>query len=262
MIKLIKQVGAAFGLVGSILAFVGSFLPWQVFSFYLFGDWLSSGVSGLEIVIGGGELIAKVATNLQSVPYELQTIAQQTAIFVFIIWVSAIVIFISSIVSIALSAIGLAKPGAGGKTLAGLGTDIIILSIIIIIFTTFMEGAVSYAASYGSFGYSITPRARISTGFGIYLDIVGGILIFIGGFISVKAPTAPARVLTPSLYTPARIPTKTCPTCGAYLVEGVRFCTKCGAKMEEKPTKRFCTQCGATINPEKRFCTQCGSAMR
>jgi hypothetical protein len=52
--------------------------------------------------------------------------------------------------------------------------------------------------------------------------------------------------------------TTVCPSCGAQVTTGNRFCTHCGKPME---TQRFCGQCGAQLEPTARFCGQCGSTV-
>jgi len=54
------------------------------------------------------------------------------------------------------------------------------------------------------------------------------------------------------------ISTRICPNCGASLADGVKFCGKCGAKVEERVARKFCPSCGAQITPEMMFCGGCG----
>ena len=49
--------------------------------------------------------------------------------------------------------------------------------------------------------------------------------------------------------------TKVCKKCGAELLEGQEFCTKCGTPVVSKPT---CTKCGAELNEGQEFCPKCG----
>jgi len=55
--------------------------------------------------------------------------------------------------------------------------------------------------------------------------------------------------------------TRICPNCGASLAEGVKFCGKCGAKVEERPAKKFCQNCGTQTSPEMGFCGSCGAKL-
>jgi hypothetical protein len=52
--------------------------------------------------------------------------------------------------------------------------------------------------------------------------------------------------------------TTACPSCGAQVAAGNRFCTHCGKPIE---TQRFCGQCGAQLPATARFCAQCGSTV-
>ena len=47
-----------------------------------------------------------------------------------------------------------------------------------------------------------------------------------------------------------------CPKCGFENRQGVKFCEKCGAKMEI-----ICSACGAKIPPDRQFCGECGQAL-
>ena len=47
-----------------------------------------------------------------------------------------------------------------------------------------------------------------------------------------------------------------CPKCNFENREGVRFCEKCGTKMEI-----VCSNCGAKIPPDRQFCGECGRAL-
>lgn len=54
-----------------------------------------------------------------------------------------------------------------------------------------------------------------------------------------------------------------CKFCGAELLEGDKFCTACGKKVEweeeQKPEWIFCTQCGTKLAADSKFCTGCGA---
>ena len=58
----------------------------------------------------------------------------------------------------------------------------------------------------------------------------------------------------------------TCVCCGAELAETARFCSDCGAKVEEPSIEVGeadivppCSNCGAELEPEATFCDQCGT---
>lgn len=58
-----------------------------------------------------------------------------------------------------------------------------------------------------------------------------------------------------------------CASCGAPLTEDAKFCTSCGAKVEEPSPEVVeaevvpptCASCGAPLEDEANFCTQCGT---
>ncbi len=49
-----------------------------------------------------------------------------------------------------------------------------------------------------------------------------------------------------------------CSKCGAPLREGVKFCTKCGAKVGAE-RDAFCGECGAKLAADDAFCPECGA---
>lgn len=48
-----------------------------------------------------------------------------------------------------------------------------------------------------------------------------------------------------------------CPSCGADVKQGAKFCPECGTSMA--PPKDKCTKCGAAIKKGAKFCSECGS---
>ena len=53
---------------------------------------------------------------------------------------------------------------------------------------------------------------------------------------------------------PVRINTSVCQHCGSSLKEGLRFCEKCGYKIE-----RLCPNCGESLGKNLLFCGKCGA---
>lgn len=62
----------------------------------------------------------------------------------------------------------------------------------------------------------------------------------------------------------ATIIPKYCPKCGAETDDNMKFCSKCGHKVEiaveqePEPIKSFCPQCGTEVVGEISFCGSCG----
>ena len=61
-------------------------------------------------------------------------------------------------------------------------------------------------------------------------------------------------------------PVPACPSCGADLAERAKFCSSCGAKVEEPEIEVVeaeavppCSNCGAELEPGAAFCNQCGT---
>lgn len=69
-----------------------------------------------------------------------------------------------------------------------------------------------------------------------------------------------------------------CPSCGADITKGQKFCDKCGAKIEETVVPesaspapesvseqpdavRVCPECGTPADPDQLFCQQCGKKL-
>ena len=51
---------------------------------------------------------------------------------------------------------------------------------------------------------------------------------------------------------------RTCPSCGHYNSEGIKFCQECGSKLGA-PENAVCPSCQASNPPGTRFCGECGS---
>lgn len=62
-----------------------------------------------------------------------------------------------------------------------------------------------------------------------------------------------------------------CPSCGKSVPAGTKFCSYCGAPMEQTPVaaavpaepqvrgERHCPNCGEVIEPGAKFCVKCGT---
>ncbi|MGC9467552.1 MAG: S8 family serine peptidase [Anaerolineae bacterium] len=49
-----------------------------------------------------------------------------------------------------------------------------------------------------------------------------------------------------------------CPSCGAPLRSGARFCPGCGTRLAIASNPAFCRHCGAALREDSRFCPKCG----
>ncbi len=50
-------------------------------------------------------------------------------------------------------------------------------------------------------------------------------------------------------------------TCICGAVNTGKFCSQCGEKKPEAPTKKFCTNCGAEVKEGTKFCPECGTKL-
>ena len=53
----------------------------------------------------------------------------------------------------------------------------------------------------------------------------------------------------------------TCPSCGAAIKEGQKFCTSCGSKIVFELAGSACPSCGKAVKPGAKFCTHCGQKL-
>lgn len=49
--------------------------------------------------------------------------------------------------------------------------------------------------------------------------------------------------------------------CGKEIEHHVKFCDKCGTKVEEKKKSSICMKCYTALGPEAQFCTNCGDKL-
>ena len=62
--------------------------------------------------------------------------------------------------------------------------------------------------------------------------------------------------------------TPTCFNCGAVVKEGQKFCTKCGANLQNQDANNTetkilrCPNCNKILTADERFCTNCGTKIK
>ena len=108
---------------------------------------------------------------------------------------------------------------------------------------------------------------------GVGLLLTGGIGLLLLGRRTRRAPPSPVPhpmpSASPSPPVPQPMPSASppspqpalCPTCGATLRPGARFCPACGRSIVPARQSRYCRHCGARLREGARFCPGCGRSL-
>ncbi|WP_232616774.1 leucine-rich repeat protein [Treponema primitia] len=73
----------------------------------------------------------------------------------------------------------------------------------------------------------------------------------------VTPTSVPVPQTAPSIVPAVTAAGTTCTQCGAYIADGIKFCSSCGTKVSTAPEN--CLSCGAKLNPGAQFCSSCGA---
>ena len=87
-------------------------------------------------------------------------------------------------------------------------------------------------------------------------QIIDDTFTFIDRYVASGAPVAPvSRAPAPAASSTHESREKAvCPSCGAAVAIGAKFCPNCGAKH-----LLVCSECGHALNPGAKFCESCGA---
>ena len=87
-------------------------------------------------------------------------------------------------------------------------------------------------------------------------QIIDDTFTFIDRYVASGAPVAPvSRAPAPAASSTHESREKAvCPSCGAAVAIGAKFCPNCGAKH-----LLVCSECGHALNPGAKFCENCGA---
>ncbi len=142
----------------------------------------------------------------------------------------------------------------------------------------------------GALAFGLTTFGLVIGGMGIGglgLLVGGGILLFAARSAPTPSPGANAQPKfqqarpmpsPPPSYTkqhmpqprPPRRDLSRCPSCGASVRTGAKFCPKCGQALlgsrattvKAKPASKYCRYCGAPLRPNSKFCSKCGKKLK
>ena len=98
---------------------------------------------------------------------------------------------------------------------------------------------------------------------GVGLLLGGALGLLVAGRRSRRAvpmpppPAYPAPPPPPVAPAPPQPQAARCPSCGAEIRAGARFCPKCG----HSAAPRFCRECGSGLKEGARFCPKCGQSV-
>lgn len=71
-------------------------------------------------------------------------------------------------------------------------------------------------------------------------------------------PAQPVKAAASQPVPSGSLPAHFCPSCGAAVVEGARFCADCGKPMQVPQAPPVCPGCGKPVHAGEKFCGACG----
>jgi len=117
----------------------------------------------------------------------------------------------------------------------------------------------------GGGGNDMTNLAAGLATFGIVRDALNPNQQGGGAVTRVICPSCGANVIQgtkfcPECGNPMQLQKVSCINCKAQIPAGLKFCPECGANQQAGSTKeRRCTKCGAPLQPGDKFCMNCGT---
>lgn len=153
------------GLIGSILMIVGVFLTWATMQLSILGFGVEASFSGLDVFNGTGSVTLLGQTEV------LDDVEFEYAYAPIVCLVAGIIALITTIVPIVYN-----KNPTVNRVLGAVSLILAIVAIILaVMFTTQMD-----SASVEDF-----VAASLSAGAGVWVSIVGGVILAIGGIVDI-----------------------------------------------------------------------------
>lgn len=117
-----------------------------------------------------------------------------------------------------------------------------------------LKAALAKRAEMNLLGYTYQQRRTFDVMEEAAKNEAGGASPFLGAGMGLAMGGEMGRLMGSSLSQVTDGAGATCPSCGAAVGNGAKFCSQCGKPLSAK----FCPNCGTALSGSPKFCPECG----